>query len=91
MTGQSWFDPELQLAVETHYQQSITTKSTNVRRVRTKGGHQRTCPCRSGPSHQCACRPAATLQCSSSERHHSTTSSEQFTTVKLLDVEVLEK
>jgi hypothetical protein len=92
IAGQSWFDRELQLAVETRYQQWITTKSTNVRRVRTKMDTNQVAlvevdsltnappPGPPPPTNG----PAQTVTTS-------TTSSEQYTTIKLIDVESLEK
>jgi hypothetical protein len=89
ITGQNWFDPELQLAVETHYRQSITTKSTTVRRVRTKMGTNQVALVEAesltntpppGPPPPTNA-PAQTV----------TTSTEQYTSIKLLDVEPIEK
>jgi hypothetical protein len=94
ITGQSWFDRELQLAVETRYQQSITTKSTNVRRVRTKADTNESvvvetvsstnAPSASPPEPPPTNAPAQKVTTS-------TTSSEQYTVVKLLEVEPLDR
>ena len=92
ITGQSWFDPGLQLAVETRYQQSITTKTTNVRRVRTKGDTNQVALVEMesltnapppGPPPPTNGPPQTVTT--------STTSTEQYTSIKLLDVELLEK
>jgi len=86
ITGQSWFDPGLQLAVETRYQQSITAKSSTVRRVRTKRGtNEPVLVDASAPTNEPAPNPPAQTITTS------TTSSEQYTTIKLFDVELLEK
>jgi hypothetical protein len=87
--GQSWFDPELQLAVETRYQQSITTKSTTVRRARTKRDTNEpaapdvvvltNAPGAGGPRPPINEPPQAV-----------TTSTEQHTSVKLLEIEALD-
>ena len=91
MTGQSWFDPGLQLAVETHYQQSITTKSTNMRRVRPKGDTNEPAMVEAVPFTNAPAGPPPPSNAPPQNVTTSTTSSEQFTTIKLLDVEVLEK
>ncbi len=38
ITGRSWYSPEHTLAIETVYQQSITAKTTTTRRVRSTSG-----------------------------------------------------
>jgi len=85
------------MAVETRYQQSITSKSTNVRRVRTKMDTNQVPlvdvdpltnappqgPPPPGPPPSTN-GPAQTVTTS-------TTSTEQDTSIKLLDVEPLDK
>jgi hypothetical protein len=93
ITGQSWFDRDLQLAVETRYQQSITTKSTTVRRVRPKRDTNDpvvvvdAVALTNAPPPEPLPRTNAPAQTVTT----STTTSEQYTTIKLLDVELLEK
>ena len=91
MTGQSWFDPQLQLAVETRYQQSITTKSTNIRRVRQKGETNEPALVEAAALTNAPAGPPPPSNAPPQTVTTVTTTSEQFTTVKLLDVEVLEK
>lgn len=95
ITGQSWFDRELQLAVETRYQQSITTKSTTVRRVRAKRDTNEPVLVEAesltiAPDAGTPPRPPAT-NAPAQTVTTSTTSTEQYTSIKLLEVEVLEK
>jgi hypothetical protein len=97
ITGQSWFDPQLQLAVETHYQQSITTKSTNVRRVRTKMNTNQVAladpapPTNAPPQGPPPPGPPPSSNASPQTVTTSTTSTEQYTSIKLIDIEPLEK
>jgi hypothetical protein len=92
ITGQSWFDPELQLAVETRYQQSITTKSTTVRRVRPKQGTNEPVVVDLESSTN-APAPGPRLPTNQPPQtvSTSTTSTEQHTSIRLLEIEVLEK
>lgn len=92
ITGQSWFDRELQLAVETRYQQSITTKSTSVRRVRTKMDTNQVALVETESlTNAPPPGPPAPTNAPGQTVTTSTTSTEQYTSIKLLDVEVLEK
>jgi hypothetical protein len=92
ITGQSWFDPGLQLAVETRYQQSITTKSTTTRRVRTKGDTNQVALVEAeSPTNAPPPGPPPPANAPAQTVTTSTTSTEQFTSIKLLEVEALEK
>jgi len=91
ITGQSWFDRELQLAVETRYQQSITTKSTTVRRARTKVDTNQAVLVESESLTNAPAAPPPSTNAPARTVTTSTTSSEQYTSIKLLDVEPLEK
>ena len=91
LTGQSWFDPELALAVETTYEQSITTKSTTVRRTRTRTD---TNDVSADPALSLTNDPPPTAAPTNSPDQTvttSTTTSQQQTSVKLLEIEPLEK
>lgn len=89
LTGQSWFDPALQLAVETSYQQSITTKSTTTRRVRAKGDTNQAAP--GDVASLTNAPPPDQPPPAKAPPQAVTTSTEQYTTIKLLEVEALEK
>jgi hypothetical protein len=92
ITGQSWFDRDLQLAVETRYRQSITTKSTTVRRVRTKMDTNQVALVEADSTTNAPPPgPPPPTNGPAQSVTTSTTSSEQYTTIKLIDVEVLEK
>ena len=92
ITGQSWFDRELQLAVETRYQQSMTTKSTSVRRPRTKAPTNEP-PLVDTVAFTNAPPPGPRMPTNAPAQTvtTNTTSSEQYTSIRLLDVEPLEK
>lgn len=96
MTGRTWYDPELSLAVETTYEQSITAKSTSVRRPRgttnapnptdlTEDQTQPPPPTNPPPPTTAGSNTPPDQVVTSS------TTSQQYTSVKLLEVELLEK
>jgi len=89
--GKTWYDPDLALAVETVYEQSITTKSTNVRRTRTKADTNAppddiTLQVTNAPPADPASTNAPDQVVTTS-----TTTSQQHTSIVLLEVELLEK
>ena len=90
LSGRSWFDPRLSIAVETIYDQSIVTKSNPGRVMKTKSG---TNDVTTGQSEPVTNAPPGTnpSQPSVVNISNTTTSTRQHTSVKLLEVEPLEK
>ena len=82
ITGQSWYSPEHTLAVETIYNQSITAKSTSVRRVRSPKTGTNSVEIVEMDDYTNAPPPVATTT--------TTTTSHQTTSIKLLEVEPLQ-
>ncbi len=92
LTGQSWFSPELGLAIETVCDQSFTTKSTTVRRTRVAAGTNNLAVIdpvsgtnAPGPTNP---PPPASV---TSATNTTTTTIQQHTSLKLVEVEPLEK
>jgi hypothetical protein len=96
MTGRTWYDPELALAVETTYEQSITTKSTSVRRLRGTTNAPNASDLaedQTQPPPPTNAPPPTTAGSNTPPDQvvTSRTTSQQDTSVKLLEVELLEK
>jgi hypothetical protein len=88
ITGQSWFDPGLSLAVETICDQSFTTRSSSTRAPRVKVDSNNVAVAQSEPSTNA---PPPTNAPGTNVVTTTTTKSRQHTSVKLLNIQPLEK
>jgi hypothetical protein len=87
ITGRSWYEPEIALAVETVYEQDITTKSTSTRRPRPRTNTNN--PVTLDASALTNAPPPPTN--SPAQTVTTTTKTTQQTIIKLVAIETLEK
>ena len=87
ITGRSWFGQEISLAAETIYDQSITSKSTTVRRPRVTAGASNA----AGVAASVLTNAAPSTNLPSPTSTTTTTTTQQHTRIKLVEVEPWER